>query len=147
MTGYTCSDYHHDGSLILCSVYYLHWGLVMFHTDRSVIRRIAQSHLFMLFNFFSPSLYICAFLKAFLDYLSSFLSVYRIGYVCRAPLHDVLIFPLFLASIHLLWLSICVRQHRLALCLHWFALGTVVLYCVRIGAWSTFTPNLWSVST
>lgn len=49
MTGYTCSDYHHDDSLILCSVYYLHQGLVMFYTDRSVIRRTAQSHLSMPF--------------------------------------------------------------------------------------------------
>lgn len=45
MTGYTCYDYHHADTLILCSVYYLHQGLVMFYTDRSVIRRTAQNHL------------------------------------------------------------------------------------------------------
>lgn len=54
MTRYTCCDYHHDDSLILCSVYDLLPGLVIFYTDRSVVRRIAQSHLSVLFWKFSP---------------------------------------------------------------------------------------------
>ena len=57
MTGYTCCDYHRDDSLILCSVYDLHRGLVMFCTDSVVIRRIARSHLSVFINssVFAPS--------------------------------------------------------------------------------------------
>lgn len=92
MTCYTCCDYHRDESLILCSVYDLHPGLVIFYTDRSVVRRIAQSHLSVVFlEFF---LILCFFSSNF---------VIR----CQVACVHILLIPFFYFSFHHPFLLLC----------------------------------------
>ncbi len=107
MTGYTCYDYHRDDSLILCSVYYLHQGLVMFYTDRSVIRRTAQSHLsvpfFCFFLHYLPLLSSNFVIIAHLSCSSSLLPLY-------ISLHSVFIFVFFVLFLSCL-VSVILLSH------------------------------------
>lgn len=136
MTGYTCYDYHHVDSLILCSVYYLHQGLVMFYTE--VLSGERHRTICLCLFKFSPSLFVSLFPKL-CDYLSSFLSslcVYSLP-----SLHPFLFFfvshslNIILLILHTsspppsVALCLCVLacslwRHLLAVCLHWFALRT-----------------------
>ncbi len=135
MTGYTCYDYHHVDSLILCGVYYLHQGLVMFYTSRSVIKRTAQNHLSVpFFNFFFPSsLFVSLFLKLLYSIISPTLLSFSVlpPPVCLYPRlvshyrHPSADPPYVLSPSISLCLCVLARslwRHPLAVCLHWFAL-------------------------
>lgn len=119
MTGYTCYDYHHDGSLILCSVYYLHQGLVMLYTDRSVIRRTARSHLSMPFYIFSFTPQTLLYLALSLCYLHTYISVafllFLFSFLFLSDIHSFcltlnIIFHILMSSplsVSVFWLVVC----------------------------------------